>query len=44
MYSNILVCNCYSIVGEMVDVLNDANAIPKVIQMMKEHINIPCEQ
>lgn len=31
------------IVAEMVDILNDANTIPKVIQIMKEHINIPCE-
>lgn len=30
-------------VEEMVDILNDANTIPKVIQIMKEHINIPCE-
>ena len=29
--------------GEMVDILNDANTIPKVINIMQEHINIPCE-
>lgn len=39
---SILVSTC-AILDEMVDILNDANTIPKVVQIMKEHINIPCE-
>lgn len=42
-YIDHVTCNPYTIVAEMVDILNDANTLPKVIRIMKEHINIPCE-